>query len=170
MGLSHGLYPFSRHRPRPKVPPARLCACSLVCNLNSILPSIDAGQPTAELCRVRRRKLRRRICAQARVLLAAPTRSNATWTMDFLQDALATGRKVRTLSIEDAYTRQMLAIEVDTSLPALRVVRVLERLRIERGLPLRTSSITAQSSLPKLWTNGPMQTRSCCTSPRWTAD
>jgi hypothetical protein len=57
--------------------------------------------------------------------------------MDFLQDALATGRKVRTLSIEDAYTRQMLAIEVDTSLPALRVVRVLERLRIERGLPLR---------------------------------
>ena len=86
---------------------------------------------------VRRRKRRRRICAEARVLLAAPTRSNETWTMDFLQDALATGRKARTLSIEDAYTRQMLAIEVDTSLPALRVVRVLERLRIERGLPLR---------------------------------
>jgi putative transposase len=31
--------------------------------------------------------------------------------MDFLQDALASGRKVRTLSIEDAYTREMLAIE-----------------------------------------------------------
>lgn len=57
--------------------------------------------------------------------------------MDFLQDALASGRKVRTLSIEDAYTREMLAIEVDTSLPALRVVRVLERLRLERGLPVR---------------------------------
>jgi putative transposase len=57
--------------------------------------------------------------------------------MDFLHDALATGRKVRTLSIKDAYTREMLAIEVDTSLPALRVVRVLERLRLERGLPLR---------------------------------
>ena len=57
--------------------------------------------------------------------------------MDFLQDALATGRKVRTLSIEDAYTREMLAIEVDTSLPALRVVRVLEKLRLERGLPVR---------------------------------
>ena len=49
--------------------------------------------------------------------------------MDFLQDALASGRKVRTLSIEDAFTREMLAIEVDTSLPALRVVRVLDRLR-----------------------------------------
>lgn len=40
--------------------------------------------------------------------------------MDFLQDALASGRKVRTLSIKDAYTRELLAIEVDTSLPALR--------------------------------------------------
>ena len=86
---------------------------------------------------VRRRKRRRRICAQARVLLAAPVRENETWTMDFLHDALAAGRKLRTLSIEDAYTREMLAIEVDTSLPALRVVRVLERLRHERGLPVR---------------------------------
>ncbi len=86
---------------------------------------------------VRRRKRRRRICAQARVLLAAPTRPNETWTMDFLQDALANGRKLRTLSIEDAYTREMLAIEVDTSLPALRVIRVLETLRLERGLPER---------------------------------
>jgi len=38
---------------------------------------------------MRRRQRKRRICAQARVLLAAPTRSNETWTMDFLQDALA---------------------------------------------------------------------------------
>jgi putative transposase len=41
---------------------------------------------------VRRRRRRRRICAQARVLLAAPTRPNQTWTMDFLHDALANGR------------------------------------------------------------------------------
>jgi putative transposase len=86
---------------------------------------------------VRRRRRRRRICAQARVLLAAPTRPNQTWTMDFLHDALANGRKLRTLSIEDAYTREMLAIEVDTSLPALRVIRVLEKLRLQRGLPER---------------------------------
>jgi putative transposase len=86
---------------------------------------------------VRRRKRRRRMCAQARVLLAAPMRANETWTMDFLQDALASGRKLRTLSIEDAYTREMLAIEVDTSLPSLRVVRVLEKLRQHRALPVR---------------------------------
>jgi putative transposase len=86
---------------------------------------------------VRRRRRRRRVCAQARVLLAPPSRPNETWTMDFLHDALASGRKFRTLSIEDAYTREMPTIEVDTSLPALRVVRVLEKLRLERGLPER---------------------------------
>jgi putative transposase len=86
---------------------------------------------------VRRRRRRRRICAQARALLSPPTRANETWTMDFLHDALACGRKLRTLSIEDAYTREMLAIEVDTSLPSLRVVRVLDRLRLERRLPER---------------------------------
>ena len=61
---------------------------------------------TEEKLMVRRRKRRRRICAKARVLLAAPVSKNETWTMDFLQDALASGRKVRTLSIEDAYTRE----------------------------------------------------------------
>jgi len=86
---------------------------------------------------VRRRRRRGRICAQARVLLAAPTCPNETWTMDFLHDALANGRKLRSSSIEDAYTREMLAIEVDTSLPAQRVVRVLDRLRLTRGLPTR---------------------------------
>jgi putative transposase len=84
-----------------------------------------------------RRRRRRRICAQARVLLAPPSRPNETWTMDFLHDALASGRQFRTLSIEDAYPREMPVIEVDTSLPALRVVRVLDRLRLERGLPER---------------------------------
>ncbi len=86
---------------------------------------------------VRRRRRRRRICAQARVLLSPPIRPNQTWTMDFLHDALAGGRRLRTLSIEDAYTREMLAIEVDTSLPSQRVVRVLDRLQLERGLPER---------------------------------
>jgi putative transposase len=57
--------------------------------------------------------------------------------MDFLHDSLATARKLRTLAIEDTYTREMLAIEVDTSLPALRVVRVHDRLRLQRGLPMR---------------------------------
>ena len=86
---------------------------------------------------VRKRKRRWRVCAQARALPAAQALKNETWTMDFLQDSLATDRKVRTLAIEDAYTREMLAIEVDTSLPALRVVRALDKLWCERGMPVR---------------------------------
>ena len=54
------------------------------------------------------RRRRRRIAAPARGLLAAPLRANETWTMDFLHDALATGRKLRTLSIEDAYKRYLI--------------------------------------------------------------
>ena len=49
--------------------------------------------------------------------------------MDFTEDALASGRKFRTLNLMDGYTREALALEVDTSLPGARVVRVLERLR-----------------------------------------
>jgi len=57
--------------------------------------------------------------------------------MDFMSDTLGTGRVFRTVNIVDDFTRECLAIEVDTSLPGLRVIRVLERLAAERGLPRR---------------------------------
>jgi putative transposase len=52
-----------------------------------------------------------------------------------LQDALASGRKLRVLSVIDVFTREALALEVDTSLPGTRVVRVLDRLLAERDCP-----------------------------------
>lgn len=61
--------------------------------------------------------------------------------MDFLEDALASGRRVHTPTIADACTREMLAIEADTSLPALRVVRVLEKPRRKRGLSVRMAIV-----------------------------
>jgi putative transposase len=106
-------------------------------NLGGLRQSFINSSSAGLLALVPEIPLSLRICAQARVLLAAPMRADETWTMDFLQDALASGRKVRTLSIEDAYTREMLAIEVDTSLPSVRVVRVLEKLRQHRALPVR---------------------------------
>lgn len=84
---------------------------------------------------VRRRK-RKRVAA-VRAPLLTPTRPDEVWTMDFTHDALASGRKFRTLNLMDGYTREALAIEVDTSLPGPRVVRVLERLRNEGRLPER---------------------------------
>ena len=55
--------------------------------------------------------------------------------MDFVHDYLADGRRLRTLNVVDAYTRECLAIEVDTSLPAQRVIRVLDALVWKYGLP-----------------------------------
>ena len=81
------------------------------------------------------RRRRKRFRAEARVLLALPMRANEVWTMDYTHDQLAGGRKFRTLNMMDGYTREALRIEPDTSLPGLRVVRVLEQLRERRGTP-----------------------------------
>jgi putative transposase len=90
----------------------------------------------AEGLAVRPRK-RKRLKAAARTPLAMPGRADEVWTMDFTEDALASGRKFRTLNLMDGYTREALGIEVDTSLAGVRVVRVLAQLRETRGVPER---------------------------------
>ena len=82
-----------------------------------------------------RRRRRKRLTRGERVPLPAPTRRGERWSMDFTLDTLADGRAFRTLNIVDDYTRECVAIEVDRSLPGLRVTRVLERLRATHGLP-----------------------------------
>jgi putative transposase len=66
---------------------------------------------------------------------AQPSQPNQRWSMDFMEDSMATGRRFRTLNVVDDFTRECLAIEVDTSLSGLRVARVLQRLIDLRGLP-----------------------------------
>ena len=82
-----------------------------------------------------RRRPRKRLKAQARRPLALPTQANQVWTMDFTHDPLASGRKFRTLNLMDGYTRESPRIEGDTSLPGLRVVRVLQEVARQRGYP-----------------------------------
>ena len=84
-----------------------------------------------------RRKGRKRRAACHRAPQTVPVRANQVWAMDFMQDTLADGRKFRTLNVVDVYTRECRAIEVDTSLPGARVVRVLERLGEAHGTPER---------------------------------
>ncbi len=60
---------------------------------------------------------------------------NERWCLDFVSDALASGRRIRVLAVLDTCTREALGIEVDTSLPALRVVGVLDQLVTDRGVP-----------------------------------
>jgi putative transposase len=76
---------------------------------------------------VRRRK-RKRIDHLERQPMIAATGPNQSWSMDFVSDGLANGRKLRCLKIVDDYTKECLAIEVDTSLPGRRVAAVMERL------------------------------------------
>ena len=85
----------------------------------------------AEGLAVRRR--RRKRVARARAEMPAATAPNQRWCLDFVSDALAGGRKFRLLPVLDIFTRESLAIEVDTSLPGARVARVLDRLIEERG-------------------------------------
>ena len=63
------------------------------------------------------------------------SRANQEWPLDFAHDPLATGQRVRVLSVLDAYTRQCLALKVDASFASQRVTRVLERTAKERGRP-----------------------------------
>ena len=83
---------------------------------------------------VRRRK-RKRIGPVERRPLPKPTSPNVSWSMDFVSDGLANGRRLRCLTIVDDCTRECLAIEVDTSLPGTRVAATLDRLAELRGLP-----------------------------------
>ncbi len=80
------------------------------------------------------RRKRKRMASAAPAPIAI-TRPNQRWGMDFVTDGLADGRSFRALAVVDHYTRECLVIEVDLSLPGTRVVRVLERLAEERGLP-----------------------------------
>jgi putative transposase len=83
---------------------------------------------------VRRRK-RKRIGLVERRPLPKPAAANLSWSMDFVADCLASGRKLRCLTIVDDFSRECLAIEVDTSITGRRVAAVLERLADLRGLP-----------------------------------
>lgn len=67
--------------------------------------------------------------------LTEPEKANISWSLDFMSDSLECGRAFRTLNIIDDFNREALWIEVDTSLPAERVVRVLEMLASWRGCP-----------------------------------
>jgi putative transposase len=83
---------------------------------------------------VRKRK-RKRLARVERQPMLVPQAPNQRWSMDFQHDLLATGQRLRTLNVVDDFSRECPAIEVDTSLPGARVVRLLDRLAEARGLP-----------------------------------
>lgn len=83
-------------------------------------------------------KPRNRLVRERPETLAVPTCINAAWSIDFMHDRLADGRSIRLFNVIDDYNREGLAIEVDFSLPAERVVRTLNQIIEWRGQPAMT--------------------------------
>ena len=82
-----------------------------------------------------RRKTRKRLPEAVRKPLVKASVCNECWSLDFTSDSLTDGRKFRTLNVIDDYTREALGIEVDFSLPAKRVTRLLDQIVVKRGRP-----------------------------------
>jgi putative transposase len=81
-----------------------------------------------------KRKNRKRLVRTGRLAVAA-TAPNQQWAIDFVHDRLASGRMIRVLTVVDTFTRECLALEVDSCLPSRRVTRALDRVISERGRP-----------------------------------
>lgn len=84
---------------------------------------------------VRKRGGRKRALG-TRTPMAIPQGPNQRWSLDFVSDALADGRRFRVLAIVDDFTRECLALVADTSLSGIRVARELDAVIGWRGKPL----------------------------------
>lgn len=82
-----------------------------------------------------RRPKRRRRGVSRPLPRIEPTAPGQRASMDFMHDVLADGRRIRLFTLVDDYSRECLAIEVDTSLSGQRVSRILEALRLADHLP-----------------------------------
>lgn len=82
-----------------------------------------------------RRRTKKRVPQRVKLPLEQPTGPNQVWSIDYMSDSLWDGRKFRILNIIDDYNREALHMEIDTSLPSLRLVRILDQLKSYRGVP-----------------------------------
>lgn len=104
---------------------------------------------------VRRRRGRKRATG-TRAPMVLPDGPNRRWSLDFVSDALSWGRRIRILAIVDDFTREALALVVDTSIGGRRLVRELDKLIARRGKPAMIVSdngteMTSRAVLE--WTN-----------------
>ena len=105
----------------------------------------------------RKRKGKRRLPSRFKQPLVKQEQINQSWSMDFMSDSMVNGRRFRTFNLIDDCTREILAIEIDTSLSSKRIIRILERVILERGKPsiIRTDNGPEFTSKElELWAKG----------------
>ena len=83
---------------------------------------------------VRKRK-RKKVAVAERQPLIRPQRTNDVWSMDFVFDRVADGRSLKCLTVVDDATHESVTIETESAISGIQVTRILDRLKIERGLP-----------------------------------
>ena len=87
-----------------------------------------------------RRRAKKRLPDRVKQPLTIPEAPNQVWSIDFMSDTLVDGRRFRLFNVLDDFNRESLAIEVDTSMPSMRVIRVLNRIITKRGKPANIRS------------------------------
>ncbi|MEY2903859.1 MAG: hypothetical protein RLY89_2965 [Bacteroidota bacterium] len=87
-----------------------------------------------------RRRTKKRLPEKVKQHLTVPDAPNQVWSIDFMSDTLVDGRRFRLFNVIDDFNRESLAIEIDTSLPSLRITRVLNRIIEQTGKPANLRS------------------------------
>lgn len=102
----------------------------------------------------RKRKGKRRLPARVKQPLTQQSFVNQSWSMDFMSDSIVGNRKFRQLNVMDDCTREVLAIEVDTSLSYRRIIRTLDRIIEQRGKPVSIRTDNGLSLLRRILNYG----------------
>lgn len=82
-----------------------------------------------------KRRRRRKGLATERFPLLRPDASNLTWSMDFVMDALAIGRRIKRLTCVDDFTNECLTITAAFGISGVQVTRILDSIALFRSYP-----------------------------------
>ena len=82
-----------------------------------------------------KRRRRRKGLATERLPLLRPAAPNLTWSMDFVMDALSTGRRIKCLTCVDDFTKECLTVTVAFGISGVQVSRILDSIALFRGYP-----------------------------------
>ena len=106
---------------------------------------IAAVEGVEPLIALKKRPQKRRKAVRHREARFQPTAPNEAWSIDFVADQLQDGRRFRSLTVVDVFTRESVAIEVGQSLRGEDVVRTMNRLKQQGRTPNPFTGVAIKS-------------------------